>query len=148
MDEDSWEGKWTLMDSNWQPTCRISTHFHIPYIACPLSFSDGILWPPTDEGMTANVPCTMASSKFRCAVCQLTINVCHAINTPLHDVSSSLLQVRRFCDNGVWSSVDFSGCTLASANTEPFLLIWYETNDQQTSLQQVEGLETAIVSEV
>lgn len=40
----------------------------------------------------------------------------------------SSVDVQRICGNGGWSPVDYSGCTLVNAATDPFLILWFVTD--------------------
>lgn len=58
---------------------------------------------------------------------------------------SSILLARRYCEaGGVWGLIDFSGCTLISPNTLPFLLMTYRL----TTPADVPSLQDQLSQEV
>lgn len=59
--------------------------------------------------------------------------------------------MRRPCVEGIWSQVDYSGCTLATAETDPFLILWFQTaftEGPAPSLEQVISQQSAMEAQV
>lgn len=68
---------------------------------CPVHASTNILWPQTELGKIARVPCQNAGKHFRLGP-----------------------QAQRTClESGHWGEVDMTACTLADG-VKPFLLVW------------------------
>ena len=64
---------------------------------------------------------------------------------------SSTINVRRPCVDGVWSQVDYSGCTLTTGDMDPFLILWFRTDFTEgpaPTVEQVIAQQSAMEAQV
>ena len=95
-------------------------HCGLISIACPLDTAGGYSWSATTANTVVKGHCNYADAHF---------------------VKNIASELSRTCDSkGVWSAVDFTGCTVMPG-TGPILLIWHllrtgsiYTVDQRTAL--------------